>query len=110
MLVVVAAVVALATTTWQVVPIAVLLEAALVVGVVINTYSVMRSATQAPQSIAEPTLRLGDEVAPDRAASALTELLRDAHSQARGAQRFLAGCVTRLASVPADDETRALKV
>jgi ferritin-like metal-binding protein YciE len=108
-LVVVAAVIALATSTWQVVPVAVLLEVVLVVGLVIYMYWLMRPGPQGPRPAAEPTLHLGDEVAPARVTSALTATLRDAHAQTRGAQRFLAGCLRRLADAPSGEEARALR-
>ena len=109
-LVVVAAVVALATTTWQVVPIAVLLEAALLVGVVIYTYSVMRSATQAPQAIAEPTCGSATQwprTAPHQH-SPSSYVTRTPKHEAHNA--FSPPASRAWASVPADDETRALKV
>ncbi len=108
-LVVVAAIVALATSTWQIVPVAVVLEVALLVGLVIYMYWLMRPGPQGLRSAAESTLHLGDEVAPGRVTSALTATLRDAHAQARGAQRFLAGCIRRLADAPGGEEARALK-
>ena len=107
-LVVVAAVVALATSTWQVVPVAVLLEVALLVGLVTHVYWLMRPGPQGLRSAAEPTLHLGDDVAPGRVTSALTATLRDAYAQARGAQRFLAGCLRRLADAPGGEQARAL--
>jgi hypothetical protein len=104
-LVVVSAVAALATSTWQVVPVAVLLELGLLVGLVIYTYALLRRSQGSAERVTDEhgaTLHLGEEVAPDRVEGALVAMMRDAHAHQRGAQRFLDACARRLAELPSD--------
>lgn len=96
LLVVVAAVVGLVTSSWQVAPVAALLELILLLGLVVYVYWLIRDrrdwALAGPPADGvwpQPALHLGDAIGSERVDDTLVAALRDAHAEQIGTRRFL---------------------
>lgn len=96
LLVIVAVVVGFITSSWQVAPVAALLELILLIGLVVYVYWLIRdtrdwalAGLSADGVWPEPKLHLGDAVGSERVSDALVAALRDVHAEQLGTRRFL---------------------
>lgn len=111
LLVILAAVIGLVTSSWQVAPVAALLELILLVGLVVYIYWLIRDtrdwALAGPSADGvwpEPKLHLGEAITPARVNDALIAALRDVHAEQLGTRRFLDAFRARLRTERAQAE------